>query len=84
MNRGVLVSCNQYACMCVWLCCDRYVEEDGEIYYRYGCRCGDSFELSLEQLQSGINAIECSSCSLAIQVDLTGTPSTPMGQRSHI
>jgi len=58
-----------------------YIEMADEAYYRYACRCGDWFELSLGQLESGINAVECTSCSLAIRVDLAGEPAGDGGRR---
>jgi len=32
--------------------------------YSYGCRCGDKFLVNLQQLEDGVEHINCSSCSL--------------------
>jgi|TARA_B100000524_G_scaffold29792_1_gene14813 diphthamide biosynthesis protein 4 len=40
---------------------------EGRGLWSYDCRCGDVYELSEAQLLSGIDALECRSCSLAIR-----------------
>ncbi|KAK7603608.1 hypothetical protein V9T40_003607 [Parthenolecanium corni] len=43
-----------------------YDEED-ETYY-YPCPCGDRFQISKEELKSGVDIATCPSCSLVIKV----------------
>ncbi|XP_078486203.1 diphthamide biosynthesis protein 3 [Ciona intestinalis] len=42
-------------------------DEETETYY-YPCPCGDKFEISLEELQSGEDIATCPSCSLLVKV----------------
>ncbi|CAL1538137.1 unnamed protein product [Lymnaea stagnalis] len=46
---------------------DMEFDEDTEIYY-YPCPCGDRFEISKEELESGEDVAKCPSCSLLIKV----------------
>ena len=42
-------------------------DEETEIY-TYPCPCGDRFEISLQDLQSGEDVATCPSCSLLLKV----------------
>ncbi|CAK8682707.1 unnamed protein product [Clavelina lepadiformis] len=42
-------------------------DEDTQTYY-YPCPCGDKFEITLEELQSGEDVATCPSCSLLVKV----------------
>lgn len=42
-------------------------DEETETYY-YPCPCGDKFEITLEDLQSGEDVATCPSCSLLLKV----------------
>lgn len=42
-------------------------DEENETYY-YPCPCGDRFEISKEQLESGEDVATCPSCSLLVKV----------------
>ncbi|XP_077984486.1 diphthamide biosynthesis protein 3-like [Glandiceps talaboti] len=46
---------------------DMEYDEETETYY-YPCPCGDRFEITLEDLQSGEEVATCPSCSLVIKV----------------
>jgi curved DNA-binding protein CbpA len=41
---------------------------DTEYVYRRQCRCGDSYDLSSEELRQGFNTVQCGGCSLYITV----------------
>ncbi|KAI8325819.1 putative DESR1, partial [Martensiomyces pterosporus] len=41
-------------------------EENG--LYHYPCPCGDRFEITLEELESGEDVASCPSCSLTLKV----------------
>uniref|UniRef100_A0A6M2DU21 Diphthamide biosynthesis protein 3 n=1 Tax=Xenopsylla cheopis TaxID=163159 RepID=A0A6M2DU21_XENCH len=43
-----------------------YDEEDDTYYYP--CPCGDSFQVTKEELESGIEIATCPSCSLVIKI----------------
>jgi len=36
--------------------------------YRRACRCGDSYDISSEELRQGFNTVQCGGCSLYITV----------------
>uniref|UniRef100_A0A915KGE0 Diphthamide biosynthesis protein 3 n=1 Tax=Romanomermis culicivorax TaxID=13658 RepID=A0A915KGE0_ROMCU len=42
-------------------------DEETETYF-YPCPCGDRFEITKEQLESGEDAATCPSCSLIVKV----------------
>ena len=42
-------------------------DEETQTYY-YPCPCGDKFEITLEELQSGEDIATCPSCSLLVKV----------------
>ena len=41
---------------------------DGGVLYEKMCRCGASFEITAEELSEGYNAVQCSGCSLYIDI----------------
>ena len=41
---------------------------DTEYMYRRQCRCGDSYDISSEELRQGFNTVQCGGCSLYITV----------------
>ncbi|XP_064636708.1 diphthamide biosynthesis protein 3-like [Lineus longissimus] len=46
---------------------DMEYDEDTETYY-YPCPCGDRFEITREDLESGEDVATCPSCSLIVKV----------------
>lgn len=46
---------------------DMEFDEETETYY-YPCPCGDRFQITKEELESGEEAATCPSCSLIIRV----------------
>ncbi|XP_026463694.1 DPH3 homolog [Ctenocephalides felis] len=42
-------------------------DEEDNTYY-YPCPCGDSFQVTKEELQSGVEIATCPSCSLVIKI----------------
>lgn len=45
--------------------------EDGvgnEIIYTHQCRCGEFYEITLDELQDGLDVVACTGCSLHIRV----------------
>jgi len=42
-------------------------DEDDEMYY-YPCPCGDRFQITKEELESGETDATCPSCSLVVKV----------------
>ena len=41
---------------------------DTQYTYRRQCRCGDWYDISLEELREGFNTVQCGGCSLYITV----------------
>lgn len=46
---------------------DMEYDEETETYY-YPCPCGDRFEITKEELESGEDVAKCPSCSLMLKV----------------
>ncbi|DAZ96992.1 TPA: hypothetical protein N0F65_011907 [Lagenidium giganteum] len=46
------------------------VDEDGEswVVYSHACRCGDTYEVTEDELLDGIDIVPCTGCSLNIRV----------------
>ncbi|KCV72901.1 hypothetical protein H696_00471 [Fonticula alba] len=43
-------------------------EDAGGGYYEYPCPCGDTFRITLRELEDGEDVARCPSCSLLIRV----------------
>ena len=48
-------------------------QDSGEVYYVYDCRCGDTYEISDDELRANESAvyIPCGGCSLQIRLEAT-------------
>jgi len=46
------------------------IDADTDVLYMYrrACRCGDSYEITSEELRQGFNTVQCGGCSLYITV----------------
>jgi diphthamide biosynthesis protein 4 len=43
-------------------------EESGLSYFELACRCGDSFRVTENELDAGVDVIGCRACSLHVRV----------------
>jgi diphthamide biosynthesis protein 4 len=44
------------------------VDEDGKTMYSKSCRCGDEYNITMQDIADGYNTVQCNGCSLYVIV----------------